>query len=236
MRRRTFLAMLTGAAAAPSLLRAQQKRIPKVAVILATSAAEGDGLSKAFESAWPALGWINGKTVQIDYHWAPPALLLAEVIDMVASRPDVILATGLPILSAVRRATQTIPTVFVGISDPEGQGFVASLARPGGNMTGFASFEPSIGGKWLQTLKEAVPEIMRVAVLRFPGTQPTIMRAIEENAPPLGLQCVDCAIRSEEELTAVLGSVDGELSTGIIVMPDPLLVSFSATIIDLAAR
>jgi putative ABC transport system substrate-binding protein len=237
MKRRNFMAMLTGAAlAAPQLLRAQQKRIPKVAVILATGAAEGQGLVTAFESAWPALGWINGKTIQIDYRRAPPALLLAEVIDMVASAPDVILVAGLPILTAVRRATQTIPTVFVGISDPEGQGFVASLARPGGNMTGFANFEPSIGGKWLETLKEAVPEIRRVAVLRFPGTQPTIMRAIEENAPPLGLQCVDCAIRNEDELAAVLGSVGGELSTGMIVMPDPLLASFRATIIDLAAR
>ena len=237
MRRRTFMAMLTGVAlAAPSLLRAQQKRIPKVAVLLGTSAAEGEGLVKAFESTWPALGWINGKTIQIDYRWAPPALLLAEVIDMVASAPDLILVAGLPILTAVRRATQTIPTVFVGISDPEGQGFVASLARPGGNMTGFANFEPSIGGKWLETLKEVAPQLNRVAVLRFPGTQPTIMRAIEANAPPLGIQCVDCAIRNEDELTAVLGSVDGGLNTGIIVMPDPLLASFRATIIDLAAR
>jgi putative ABC transport system substrate-binding protein len=227
--------MLTGAVlAAPSLARAQQKRIPKVAVILATSAAEE--LVKSFESAWPDLGWVNGKTIQIDYRWVPPALLLAEVIDMVASGPDVILVAGLPVLTAVRRATQTIPTVFVGISDPEGQGFVASMARPGGNMTGFANFEPSIGGKWLQTLKEVAPELNRVAVLRFPGTQPTIMRAIEASAPPLGLQCVDCTIRSEDELNAVLGSVGGELNTGIIVMPDPLLASFRATIIDLAAR
>ncbi len=78
---------------------------------------------------------------------------------MVASAPDVILVNGLPIASAARRATQTIPTVFVGVSDPEGQGFVASLSRPGGNMTGFANFEPSIGGKWLETLKEAAPQI-----------------------------------------------------------------------------
>jgi putative ABC transport system substrate-binding protein len=237
MKRRNFMAMLTGAAlAAPSLVRGQQKRIPRVAVILAAGAAEGQGLVKAFESVWPALGWVNGKTIQIDYRWAPPALLLAEAIDMVASAPDVILVAGLPILAAVRRATQTIPTVFVGISDPEGQGFVASLAHPGGNMTGFANFEPSIGGKWLETLKEAVPGLNRVAVLRFPGTQPTIMRAIEANATQLGLECVDCAIRSEDELNAVLGSVDGGLSTGIVVMPDPLLASFRAPIIDLAAK
>jgi putative ABC transport system substrate-binding protein len=235
MRRRNFMAMLAGAAvAAPSLLRAQQNRIPKVAVIFAASAAEDQGLTKAFESAWPALGWINGKTIQVDYRWPPPALLLAESIDMVASAPDVILVAGLPILSAVRRATQTIPTVFVGVSDPEGLGFVASLAHPAGNMTGFANFEPSIGGKWLQTLKEVAPDINRVAVLRSPGIQPTIMRAIEAGAPPLGIQCVDCMIRGEDELTAVLGSIGGELSTGIIVMPDPLLAPFRATIIDLA--
>jgi putative ABC transport system substrate-binding protein len=163
-------------------------------------------------------------------------LLLAEVIDVVASAPDIIVASGLPVLLAIRRATQTIPTVFVGISDPEGQGFVTSLARPGGNMTGFANFEPSIGGKWLETLKEVSPGINRVAVLRFPGTQPTIMRAIEASAPRLGIQCVDCAIGDEDELTAVLGSVGGGLSTGIIVMPDPRLTSLLATIIDLAAR
>ena len=237
MKCRTFMAMLTGAAvSAPSLVRGQQKRLPKVAVILAATEAEGRPLVKVFESTWPALGWVNGKTIQIDYRWAPPALLLAEVIDMVASAPDVILVNGLPIVSAARRATQTIPTVFVGVSDPEGQGFVASLARPGGNMTGFANFEPSIGGKWLQTLKEAAPGLNRVAVLRFPGTQPTIMRAIETDAPPLGLQCVDCAIRSEDELNMVLGGIDGDLRTGIVVMPDPLLVSFGATIIELAAR
>src|SRR5579871_1115598 len=104
MRRRTFMAMLTGAAlAAPRLVRAQQKRIPRVAVILGTGAAEGMGLVKAFESAWPALGWVNGKTIQIDYRFTSPALLLAEVIDAVASTPDLILVAGLPILTAVRR-------------------------------------------------------------------------------------------------------------------------------------
>jgi putative ABC transport system substrate-binding protein len=236
MKRRNFMALLTAALATPSLVRGQRKPIPRIAVILAASAAEGQPLVKVFESSWPALGWINGKTIQIDYRWAPPALLLAEIIDMVASRPDVILVDGLPFLSAVRRATQTIPTVFVGISDPEGQGFVVSLARPGGNMTGFANFEPSIGGKWLETLKEVAPDLNRVAVLRFPGTQPTIMRAIEANAPALGIQCVDCTVRSEDDLNAVLGSIGGGPSTGIIVMPDPLLVSLHATIIDLAAR
>jgi putative ABC transport system substrate-binding protein len=237
MKRRNFMTMLTGAAlAAPSLVRGQQKRIPRVAVILAAGAAEALGLVRVFESAWPALGWVNGKTIQIDYRFVQPALLLAEVIDMVASAPDVILVNGLPVASAARRATQTIPTVFVGVSDPEGQGFVASMSRPGGNMTGFANFEPSIGGKWLETLKEVAPGLKRVAVLRFPGTQPTIMRAIEADAPSLGLQCVDSAIRSEDELTTVLGSVGGELSTGIIVMPDPVLVSFRATLIALAGR
>lgn len=237
MKRRNFMTMLTGAAlAAPSLVRGQQKRIPRVAVILAAGAAEAQGLVRVFESAWPALGWVNGKTIQIDYRFVQPALLLAEVIDMVASAPDVILVNGLPVASAARRATQTIPTVFVGVSDPEGQGFVASMSRPGGNMTGFANFEPSIGGKWLETLKEVAPDLKRVAVLRFPGTQPTIMHAIEADAPSLGLQCVDCAIRSEDELTTVLGSVGGELSTGIIVMPDPVLVSFRATLIALAGR
>ena len=105
---------------------------------------------------------------------------------MVASAPDVILVNGLPVASAARRATQTIPTVFVGVSDPEGQGFVASLARPGGNMTGFANFEPSIGGKWLRRWRKPRPDLKRVAVLRFPETQPTIMRAIEADAPALG--------------------------------------------------
>src|SRR5689334_20869929 len=104
---------------------------------------------KAFESSWPALGWIQGRNVQVDYHLAAgdPDSIRARAAAVVAAGPEVILAAGTSVLAAVRQAAPSIPTVFIGISDPEGTGVVASLSKPGGNLTGFANFEPAIGGK-----------------------------------------------------------------------------------------
>ena len=137
--------------------------------------------------------------------------------------------------AAVRQATQSIPTVFVGISDPEGAGVVANLSRPGGNLTGFANFEPAIGGKWLQTLKEVAPNVTRVAVLRNPDGLKRIMTAIETSAPAFGVEALECSARNAEEIARVLGSVAGQPNTGLIMMPDPILTISGRLIIDWAA-
>ena len=137
MRRRAFIAGLGGAVAWPLAVRAQQSgRIRRIAVLSANF--DSQLRIKAFESAWPALGWVEGGNVHIDYHFVAgdPESFRSHAAALVAAAPEVVLAAGTSVLAAVRQATQSIPTVFVGISDPEGAGIVASLSRPGGNLTG----------------------------------------------------------------------------------------------------
>jgi putative tryptophan/tyrosine transport system substrate-binding protein len=136
----------------------------------------------------------------------------------------------------VRETTNSIPVVFVGISDPEGTGIVANLARPGGNMTGLANFEPSMGGKWLQTLKEIAPHLTQVGVLRFAGTLVRILRNIEDNAASSGMKVVDCPVHDGPEIRAAIGAFDGQPGTGLIVFPDPIIVTSRSLIFELAAK
>ena len=160
----------------------------------------------------------------------------AVVAELVASAPDVIVAYGTSVLNAVREATNSIPVVFVGISDPEGLGIVANLARPGGNMTGLANFEPSMGGKWLQTLKEIAPFLTQVGVLRFAGTQVRILRNIEDNATSSGMKVVDCPVHDGPEIRAAIVAFDGEPGTGLIMLPDPIFGANLSLIFELAAK
>src|SRR3954471_12472839 len=190
MLRRDFLGALGSAAAAwPLAAHAQQSgRIRRIGVIM------GDFDSapriKAFKSAWPALGWVEGRNVHVDYHFAAgnPDSFRSHAAALVAATPEVILVGGTSILAAVRQTTQSIPTVFVGISDPEGAGVLANLSRPGGNLTGFANFEPAIGGKWLQILKEIAPHVTRVVVLRTPEGLKRFMTTIQILAPSFGVE------------------------------------------------
>jgi putative ABC transport system substrate-binding protein len=237
MKRRDFLGALGGAAAAwPLAARAQQSgRVRRIGVIMG----DFDSLTrvKAFESSWPALGWVEGRNVHVDYHFAAgdPDSFRSHAAALVAAAPEVILVAGTSVLAAVQQATQSIPVVFVGISDPEGAGVVTSLSRPGGNLTGFANFEPAIGGKWLQTLKEIAPNMTRVAVLRNPDGLKRIMTTIETLAPSFGVEALECNARNADEIARVLGSVASRPNIGLIVMPDPILTASGRLIIDWAA-
>jgi putative ABC transport system substrate-binding protein len=237
MRRRHFLGVLAGAAAAwPLTARAQQpSRVRRIGVIM--SDFDSPPRVKAFESSWPALGWVQGRNIHIDYHFVAgdPDSFRSHAAALVAAAPDVILVAGTSILAAVRQATQSIPTVFVGISDPEGAGVVASLSRPGGNLTGFANFEPAIVGKWLQTLKEIAPQVTRVAVLRTPDGLKRFMATAQTLAPSFGMEALECSARNADEIARVLGPVSGEPNIGLIVMPDPILTASGRLIINWAA-
>jgi putative ABC transport system substrate-binding protein len=191
---------------------------------------------KAFEAAWPELGWIKGRTVEVDYRWADGDLnnLDKRAAELVAAAPQVILAISTPVLTATRGATQSIPIVFVGVSDPDGTGVVASIARPGGNITGFANFEPTIGGKWLQVLKEMLPHIVKVCVLRNPGGV-NFFRAIQNVAPSLGMEPIDCSARTFGEIEQSLGPFASQ-NVGLIVMPDPVFTAQRRWMSELAAR
>jgi putative ABC transport system substrate-binding protein len=236
MRRRQFIGLIGGAAAWPLAARGQQKtRYPTIGVVGPASTNDEEA-RRAFESACSEFGWVEGRNIHIVYRRAESSQMRAVVAELLASAPDVIVAFGTSVLNAVREATNSIPVVFVGISDPEGVGIVANLARPGGNMTGLANFEPSMGGKWLQTLEEIAPRLTQVGVLRFAGTQVRILRNIEDNAASSGMKVVDCPVHDGPEIRAAIGAFDGEPGTGLIVLPDPIFATSLSLILELAAK
>jgi putative ABC transport system substrate-binding protein len=238
MKRREFITLLGGTAAAwPLAARGQQKaRYPTIGLVMSASANDEE-TRRTFESACAGFGWVEGRNIHIVFRPAEPSQMRAVVTELVASAPDVIVAYGTSVLNAVREATNSIPVVFVGISDPEGVGIVANLARPGGNMTGLANFEPSMGGKWLQTLKEIAPFLTQVGALRFAGTQVRILRNIEDNAASSGTKVVDCPVHDGPEIRQAIGAFDGEPGTGLIVLPDPIFGGDALSLIfELAAK
>jgi putative ABC transport system substrate-binding protein len=243
MRRRELIIVMSGAATIwPLTTRAQQgvNKSPRIGVLMGLSQSDQEGQLriKAFKSAWPELGWIEGRNIEVDLRWASGdiALMRRHASELVDSAPQVILAEGTSVLSALREATQLIPIVFWGVSDPEGAGIVSNLARPGGNMTGFANFEPTMGGKWLQTLKEIAPQLTRVAVLRNPAALVRIRRSIETEATSMGIEVVDCGVGSADEIGASVRAFAGQPNTGLIVLPDPIVLANRRLIIELAAK
>src|SRR5262245_4162753 len=172
MKRREFITLLGGAAAWPLAARAQQsERMRRIGVLmnLAPDDPEGRARVAAFQQRLQELGWVDGRNVQIDHRWgADVARFRTYAAELVALAPDVIVAGGNPVVGALREATRSVPIVFALVADPVGSGYVASLSRPGGNVTGFASTEFGISGKWLELLKEVAPRVTRVAVFRDP--------------------------------------------------------------------
>jgi putative tryptophan/tyrosine transport system substrate-binding protein len=235
MWRRQFIGLVGGAAAWPLAAHGQQKaRYPTIGLV--GPASTNDETRRTFEAACSEVGWVEGRNSHIVYRSAEPSQMRAVVTELVASAPDVIVAYGTSVLNAVREATNSIPVVFVGISDPEGVGIVANLARPGGNMTGLANFEPAMGGKWLQTLKEIAPHLSQVGALRFAGTQVRILRNIEDNAASSGMKVVDCPVHDGPEIRAAIGAFEGEPDTGLIILPDPIFGANLSLIVELAAK
>ena len=242
MRRREFITVIGGATVAWSHgARAQQgSRLRRIAVLMGLSPDDKEAQLrvKAFESAWPELGWIEGRNIHVDYRWTSGdiALMRSHASELVANSPEVILAEGTSVLAALREATRSIPIVFLGVSDPEGAGVVTNLARPGGNITGFANFEPAMGGKWLQTLKEIAPHLTRIAVIRNPAALMRMRQSIETEATSMGIEAVDCGVRVPEEINAAIGAFAGHPTTGLIVLPDPIVLAQRGLIIELAAK
>jgi putative ABC transport system substrate-binding protein len=178
MRRREFVGLLGGVVATwPFAVLAQQQGRPR-RIALLMNLPENDEWSKrcvsAFRQGLSDLGWVEGRNIQIDYRYATddPRSVPVSVAELVALKPDVILASATEGLAAFVKATSTIPIVFVSVSDPVGQGFVASLDKPGGHVTGFTAFEFSMGGKWIELLKEIAPSIRRVAIVFNPTAAP----------------------------------------------------------------
>jgi ABC-type uncharacterized transport system substrate-binding protein len=244
--RREFITLLGGAAAAwPLATRAQQARaMRRVGVLMATaeSDAEGQARVRAFHQAMNDLGWTNGRNVAIDVRWAAGDAdrFRAHAAELVGLGPDVIVANSNIAVTAVQRETATIPIVFFIGVDPIDSGFVSNLARPGGNMTGFTTFEPEMGGKWLQLLKEIAPAVARVAVILNPATAAphtgSYFKSIEPTGRTLSVEAVATPVHDVADLERAVAGFAREPGGGLLVMPDSFTAVHRKEIISLAVR
>jgi putative ABC transport system substrate-binding protein len=206
VKRREFIGLLGGAAAWPVAARAQADRVRRIGVLMNLAADDPEGRlrSAALLQALQELGWTDGRNLQFDYRWGPgdTEFFRKHAEELVALAPDVILATGTPVVEALQRVTRTVPIVFVTVIDPVGAGFVESLARPGGNITGFSLFEFGMSGKWVELLKEIVPGVTRAAVLRDAaiGSGTGQLAAIQAVAPSFRLELVPIGVRDAGEI------------------------------------
>jgi putative tryptophan/tyrosine transport system substrate-binding protein len=242
MRRRDLLTLLGGTAAWPLAALAQQgERMRRTGMLLNFGASLGQARKKAFTQGLQKLGWIEGGNVQIEARWAGDDAdrLRRYAAELVALEPDVILASPSPSVAELQRITRTTPIVFANLIDPVGAGFVASLARPGGNTTGFSAFEYSLSGKWLELLKELAPNVTRVAVLRDPAETAGIgqFAAIQAMAPPtLGLELSPIDARYPAEIERAITAFAIEPNGGLIVTASAQAVMQRDAIISLATR
>jgi len=243
MKRREFISLLGGAAAAwPIALEAQQAgRLLQIIVWIArANDAEGLHRAGAFREQLQALGWTNGRNVRIDYRWVTGDIDRVSLAnEIVEQQPDVIMVESTAGVAALSRASRTIPIVFVNVGDPIGAGFVASLARPGGNITGFLSTEPTLGSKWPELLKEIAPAIERIGFLFNPETAPyaeSFLRHAEPVALSSGVKLTASRIQNDFQIERTIAELGSAPGGGLIVLPDPLTNTRSALIIDLAAK
>jgi ABC-type uncharacterized transport system substrate-binding protein len=245
IRRRDFLTLLGGAAAGwPLAARAQRgERMRRIGVLMATAETDPESPSRvaAFQHGLATAGWITGQNVRIDYRWASgePTRIQVLARELVESQPDVILASTTPSTAALMKETRTIPIVFVVVSDPVGSGFVASIPRPGGNITGFTNIESSLGGKWIQLLKEIAPRVTRVALMFNPETAPFAafyLRPIETAAPSFAVEPIAKPVRTDSEIESAITDVGRESSSGFIVLPETFTTVHRKSIISAAAR
>ncbi len=194
----------------------------------------------AFRQGLHDLKWREGVNLETDVRWGAgdAALIRRHVAEIVDRPPDVIMGSNTPVVRALKQATQTIPIVFAGLSDPIGDGIVESLARPGGNITGLASFNGPIAGVWLQILKEIAPGVKRVAVLYNPDTAPHALfwPALDAAVPSLGITLVRGAVRDAAAIESAIAAIASEPGGALVLMPDVFLVRHRALIIAASAK
>jgi putative ABC transport system substrate-binding protein len=244
MKRREFIMLLGGAAAAwPLAARAQQgERMRRIGVLMARNADDSDEQARltAFLQGLQERGWSDGDKMRIDVRWSAgdPDRRNRYAAELVALAPDVILADTSTVVAALQQATQTVPIVFAGVIDPVGAGFVASLARPGGNTTGFASLDYGTSGKWLELLKEIAPRVTRAAILRDPTIAAGIgqLAAIQAVAPALGVELSPLGARDAGEIERALAAFPLGANAGLIVTAGPSTGTHRDLIIAFAAR
>ncbi len=245
MRRRDLIAILGGVVIAwPRALVAQSiDRVRRIGVLAVL--AESDPLMQrrlsAFEQALEELGWAKGRNIRIDYRSYANDTKLAVTLakELVGLASDVLVGQTTPVLTALQQATQAIPIVFVLVADPVAQGFVASLARPGGNITGFTNFEFSMAGKWLEMLKETAPRLAHVALVFNPETAPfypLFLHSLEAAGRSLAVEVTASPVRDDAEIERAVAALGRDAGGGLVVMPDAFTGVHRERIIELAAR
>ena len=244
MRRRDLLRALGGAAAWPVAARAQQaERVRRIAVLIGGDENEplAQARAKALQRGLQELGWLNGRNIRIDHRFGGSSsaerarVLVQELLDL---QPELIAVQGNLPLRIVTQATSSVPTVFANVFDPVSDGFVASLAHPGGNVTGFAMYEYTMSRKWLGLLKEIAPTVTRVAVLLNAANPASInhLQTVETAAPALGLQITALRLRNSSEVAPAMAAFAGGANHGLIALPGVTNVMDVKDIIDVAAH
>jgi putative tryptophan/tyrosine transport system substrate-binding protein len=244
MRRRNFIAGLASTTAAWSVVaRAQQpERVRRIGFL--SSIAESDPENQTWIREWTQrlqeLGWTSGRNVRIDFRFGGADVMRISMLatELVEGHPDVIIAVGLLAAAALRQQSLSIPIVFTQVADPVSAGFVTNLARPEGNITGFTNFEFSVGGKWLQFLKECAPAISRIAVVFHPDNPSwaAYLRTIETAAPSFGVQLTPAGVRDAAEIKQRVAAFAREPNSAIVVFPSPITIQYRDSIIATAAE
>ena len=245
MRRREFITLIGGTAVSwPRAVRAQQsQRIRQIGMLISLREDDVEGQSHValLRQGLKELGWTEGSNINIDYRWVggDAARAKTDAAELVSQKPDLIIANSTLSLAAVRDETSTIPIVFLVVGDPLGQGFVSSLARPGGNITGFTAFEFTTSAKWLELIKEIAPDLRRIAFIFNPAAGPYAEKFLQSIAPiasSFGIDLMVRPTRDAAEIDQALVAVSGESKGGLIVSPDAFTVANRGLIISLAAR
>jgi putative tryptophan/tyrosine transport system substrate-binding protein len=244
MRRRDLLTLLGGAVATwPLAARAQRsERMRRIGVLMGLVASDPEAQSRvaALENGLREVGWVKGRNLSIEYRWAGDGNGLRDhAAELLALEPDLILANTTPVTAALQEQSRTVPIVFTQVSDPVGQGLVPNLAHPGGNLTGFTSFEFSIGTKWLEALKQAAPHVTRVLLMFNPQSAPfadLFLRAVEAAAPHLSVAPIRAAVRDTADVDRAFDALAREPNAGLMVLPDISMTNYREAIVALAAR
>jgi putative ABC transport system substrate-binding protein len=243
MRRREVIALLGGAAVAwPLAARAQPARLRRVGIFMDLAEQDQEGQSRvaAFHKGMQDHGWVEGRNVKFDIRWTggDPSRMRRYAAELVGLAPEVIMNGGLPTLVAMQQETHTIPVVFAQVLDPVGAGFVESLAHPGGNITGFVSFEYSMAGKWLETLKLMAPQLVRIGAVRdlASPSEMGMLGAIQALIPALGMEFVAVGGRDAADFERGIDRFAREPNGGLIILPSPNTLVHRRAIMALAAR
>jgi putative ABC transport system substrate-binding protein len=244
MNRREFISLIGSAAAAwPLAARGQQAdKVRRIGVLMTLNESDPEvrAWAAAFQDGLQKLGWVQDRNVRIDYRWGEgdPHRMQNHAAELVGMTPDVLLAAATPALVALQRETRSLPIVFVQVSDPVRLGFAVSLARPGGNMTGFANFEYAIGGKWLELLNDTAPGRSRVAILVDPAnpSQNPYLQGIEAAAPSFGVQLTRADVHSAADIERTITDFVEQPNGALVVLPSAMTILHRDLIIALTAR